>query len=356
VSFFVNTVNDAPTVPILANPSDGGAVNVFTPILTVHNSADLDGDVLTYEFEVYADTGMLNLVDSVSAIAETQQITSWTISAVLYENQTYHWRARVFDGSLYSGWMPLSSFMVNTANDAPGAPTLNSPAEGVSIETLTPTLSINNTTDPDTDALTYDFEIYDNGFLLQTISEIPEDASGITTITLSNSFPDNATYQWRAHACDGDRCGAWMDLASFSIHLPVSSITADIELRPRTLNHESEGRWIVAYIELPLGYDIHDIDRSSILLEGSIPARPHPYRIGDHDRDGIPELMVKFKRSDVIDILPEGDNVPVTVSGTVGSITFEGMDSIRVIHEHKWRHKPPRKRCKSNHYWKRGKD
>jgi prenyltransferase beta subunit len=356
VSFFVNTVNDAPTIPILANPSDRGAVNMFNPVLSVHNSSDLDGDVLKYEFEMYSEPGMLNLVDSVSSVSETQQITSWIINATLYENQTYYWRARAFDGEVYSNWMPLSSFMVNTANDAPRAPTLNSPIDGVSIETLTPSLSINNSTDPDSDALTYDFEIYDNGVLIQSITGIPEDASGITTVTISDSLSDNTTYQWRARAYDGDRYGAWMDLATFSIHIPVNSIPADIELRPRTLNKSSNGRWVVAYIELPQGYDVHDIDRSSILLEGSIPPRPHPYRIGDHDHDGIPDLMVKFDRTDVINILPEGDEVPVTVSGTVGSTAFEGIDSIRVIPEQQWRHKPPRKRCKSNHYWKRGAD
>jgi hypothetical protein len=47
--------------------------------------------------------------------------------------------------------------------------------------------------------------------------------------------------------------------------------------------------------------------------------------------DGIPDLMVKFKRSDVINLLDSGDNVPVRVTGTVGTMTFEGIDTIRVI-------------------------
>ena len=48
-------------------------------------------------------------------------------------------------------------------------------------------------------------------------------------------------------------------------------------------------------------------------------------------KDGIPDLMVKFKRSDVINLLDSGDPVPVRVSGTVGTMTFEGIDTIRVI-------------------------
>lgn len=45
--------------------------------------------------------------------------------------------------------------------------------------------------------------------------------------------------------------------------------------------------------------------------------------------------MVKFKRSDVINLLPNGDNVAVHVTGiagaTTGATTFEGVDVIRVI-------------------------
>jgi hypothetical protein len=42
-------------------------------------------------------------------------------------------------------------------------------------------------------------------------------------------------------------------------------------------------------------------------------------------------LKVKFKRSDVIAVLPAGNHVPVHVTGTVGGTPFEGVDIIRVI-------------------------
>jgi hypothetical protein len=41
--------------------------------------------------------------------------------------------------------------------------------------------------------------------------------------------------------------------------------------------------------------------------------------------------MVKFRRSEVIALLPEGKHVPVHVTGMVNSTTFEGVDVIRVI-------------------------
>jgi hypothetical protein len=63
-----------------------------------------------------------------------------------------------------------------------------------------------------------------------------------------------------------------------------------------------------------------------------VPSEPWPYNIGDHDKDGIPDLMVKFKRDDVISFLPAGDNIIIQVTGTAGDVTFEGFDIIRVIH------------------------
>ncbi|MCL5024423.1 MAG: FG-GAP-like repeat-containing protein [Nitrospirae bacterium] len=329
--FLANTQNDAPTVPLLANPSDGGAVNMPNPVLTVHDSSDIDRDVLTYEFEVYADAAMTSLVTSTTAVQETPDVTSWTVPITFTENNIYYWRVRAFDGELHSGWMPLASFMVNTANDAPGAPILNAPANGTSIDTLNPALAVYNALDPDSDSLTYDFEIYSGGLPVKTITAVPQDASGVTSVTLTEALSDDTAYTWRARAYDGDRYGAWMDTASFSIHLPVTSITATIDFDPNTLNKKSNGKWVAVYIELPSGYNVADIDIASISLNGAVSAEPWPYAIGDCDKDGIPDLMVKFNRSAVINILPNGDNVRVEVTGTVGTTTFEGVDTIRVI-------------------------
>ena len=68
------------------------------------------------------------------------------------------------------------------------------------------------------------------------------------------------------------------------------------------------------------------------MLNDKVPAELHPTEIGDYDSDGIPDLMVKFDRQSVIDILPVGDEVNVTVTGKLFDKTaFEGSDTIRVI-------------------------
>lgn len=51
-------------------------------------------------------------------------------------------------------------------------------------------------------------------------------------------------------------------------------------------------------------YNPTEIDASSILLNESISVDPEaPTAIGDHDADGIPDLMVKFDRGAVTEWL-----------------------------------------------------
>ena len=67
-------------------------------------------------------------------------------------------------------------------------------------------------------------------------------------------------------------------------------------------------------------------------MNGVVPAENKPTEIGDYDDDGLPDLMVKFDRSDVCEILDPGDEVEITVTGELTDETpFQGSDTIRVI-------------------------
>jgi len=114
---------------------------------------------------------------------------------------------------------------------------------------------------------------------------------------------------------------------------------ATIDIDPNTLALHSQGEWITCYIELPEGFDVGNIDVSTILLDDTIYAEPEPTIISDHDIDGIPDLMVKFDRQAVINYLISngakyGDEVELTVTEALYNGTlFEGSDTIRLINE-----------------------
>jgi len=116
-SFFVNTVNEAPTVPTLNNPANGGQVTVLAPTLTVNASTDPDHDTITYEYAVFSNSGLTTLVTSTTGAG-----ASWIVDRNLSDNTWYWWQAQARDvHGLASGWMAAGSFFVNDKgyNDPP---------------------------------------------------------------------------------------------------------------------------------------------------------------------------------------------------------------------------------------------
>jgi hypothetical protein len=120
-----------------------------------------------------------------------------------------------------------------------------------------------------------------------------------------------------------------------------SGFTHTIDIDPNTLNLKSKGKWITCYIELSGGFDVRDIEASTILLEDSLSpildtkygfVKSEDSYIMDHDDNGILERMVKFDRSDVEDMLSPGTyNLKVTGELMDGT-PFEGnSDEIKVI-------------------------
>lgn len=127
--------------------------------------------------------------------------------------------------------------------------------------------------------------------------------------------------------------------------LPLPVLPATIDVKPDTLNLKSKGKWITVYIELSEGYDVSDIDVSTVLLNDTIFAESDPTGIGDEDEDGVPDLMVKFSRSLVIDYVkahidwskpertkPLIHNATLTITGALHDGTsFEGSDTVRTL-------------------------
>ncbi len=121
------------------------------------------------------------------------------------------------------------------------------------------------------------------------------------------------------------------------------SIQAVVDIAPDTLNLGSTGRWVTVYIELSEGYDVSQIDTSSIMLD-SVPVDPTaPTQIGDYDNDGVGDLMVKFDRLATLDyiwsiihhmgsqISDKRWEVTLTITGELfndPAISFAGSDTI----------------------------
>jgi len=216
-SFFINLANDPPGTPTIQSPGEGDEVAALSPVLQVNDAVDVDGDALTYDYEVYADPDGTQLVRSIAGAG-----TSWQVDAGLDDNTDYWWRFRARDEEgMVSGWSTLFTFFVNTVNDAPSAPSINRPQYGREVATRLPVLEVNNAADVDGDTLTYEFEIDEVGTFSSEALQFDAVAQSAANTTSWSPWElvDHTTYYWRARACDADSCSEWMPTAEFFVNI-----------------------------------------------------------------------------------------------------------------------------------------
>ncbi|MHC4664850.1 MAG: hypothetical protein ACYS9T_02700 [Planctomycetota bacterium] len=133
----------------------------------------------------------------------------------------------------------------------------------------------------------------------------------------------------------------WMGLATISEQLgivadglpepPPSIALCDVDIDPDVLNFKSEGRWVTCYIGPPEGYDVSDIDIGTLKLQNTVTAESTPTGIGDHDSDGIPDLMVKFDQKQLIQLFDPGEQIIALTGQFTDGTPLAGIDVIRVI-------------------------
>lgn len=109
--------------------------------------------------------------------------------------------------------------------------------------------------------------------------------------------------------------------------LPVSPlISCQVTFHPQRLNLKSKGRWVTAYIELPEGYNVNDIDGETLKL---IINQTELYAAWGNVQDNL--YMAKFDRAQLISMLAGTiGTVELTVTGTAADRKFKGVGEIEV--------------------------
>ena len=108
-------------------------------------------------------------------------------------------------------------------------------------------------------------------------------------------------------------------------------IPADLKIVPHTLNLNSQGEWIIAFLGLPEGFDVADIDLESIRLKGL--GHSGEIKAASYWMDEEAQILaLEFSSAAVAGIVSSGVTNFLTVSGVVGAnAAFAGTDDIRVI-------------------------
>ena len=236
-SFTTTTAPTAPGTPYCEGASNPSGIIDITPELSaVHSDTDSDS-ANYYEIEVNANSGFSGTVmwdtgkTGMSALASGARSTdvSYAGTALSYNGATYYWRIRFWDTlGAVSSWSTTQSFVMNSR---PATPTLTSPADAATNQSLTPTLAT-VTTDATSDYLRYKIELCENvemstscqtfdqtssqtGWSGQDVETNTAYASGTTaSYTISTSLAYTTTYYWRSYAIDPDGTNSWSSTQS----------------------------------------------------------------------------------------------------------------------------------------------
>ncbi|HUU45054.1 MAG TPA: right-handed parallel beta-helix repeat-containing protein [Acidobacteriota bacterium] len=104
-------MNGMPSVPSLHTPIGGDSAAAGNLYLIAYNAADPDGDIVVYDFELYADFGLSTLIDSALGVPEQTDITASPLMEGVEPGLTYWWRARARDANEASAWSDPESFL-----------------------------------------------------------------------------------------------------------------------------------------------------------------------------------------------------------------------------------------------------
>ncbi|AOX99686.1 hypothetical protein BJP62_03980 [Jeongeupia sp. USM3] len=251
--FVVNTGNTPPSAPVIVSPAVGGQSANTTTALTIQNSVDGEGDLITYVFEL--DT--VNTFDSgdkrtSGQIMQTSsQGTSWSVGNLL-ENKHYYWRVKAQDGRAESAWV-MGDFLMNAVNDAPPAPTIKNPGNAAWVASLQPSLEANPIVDPEGEVVRYQFEVYrDAGLQNKVFSSVADAAALIVPVPLQ----DKASHWWRVRALDAPGASSgWSSTSlmyvstapyqdpTIQVTAPVSPIVPDVVSGTNGARKQVSIRW-----------------------------------------------------------------------------------------------------------------
>jgi hypothetical protein len=332
--FFVNTQNDAPSPFQINRPLDGSDVGTLTPALEVSNSTDVDGDALAYTFEVFGDGALSSLVASGSVAQGEGGKTSWSLIDPLSDNTWYFWRVQASDGEAATTVGP-ASFFVNTANDAPDAPAIESPDPGAEVQAQALDLVVSNAEDLDQDALEYFFELDS----VNTFDSTMKQASGAVsegaerTLWSVSGLSDNTLYYWRVQASDGAAQSRWT-LGSFFINTANDPPSTSTEKNP------GHGAWVSTLTPTLEVHAATDADRDSVgyafelYADGAL-TQPLHQGTGDSPQWTVPAELLDntwyFWRAQAVDAHGAASAWTATISFFVNNNTIDDPPTISLI-------------------------
>lgn len=294
-TFYLNIVNEVPTQVTLNSPAISNEVDNLMPVLSVYNAIDPDGDELSYQFHLYADDGLTNLLAVSNEILENSEgLIQWKTAVALEEGGSYYWQVTAKDNLGLSSLSEPFWFTVFSSNKAPLSPVLIYPALDSVVDTDLLDIKVQRTTDPDGDTLSYRFELdrsisFDSSDLQSATIEQVEQGDVVWSVF---DLQDGFDYYWRVKAVDDNGAYSEPTTGHFSVVLVVEPPQAPV------LNNPGNESWVESLTPTLSLYPVTNSDRPVVNYEFEIYSDNEMTDLLDSALVAIPSYMVSIPFAD----------------------------------------------------------
>ena len=132
-TFRTNAENALPEAPIPLAPVDAILTPGSAALLEAQNAIDVDGDELLYQFEIYEDSELTQLVEqSAELVPEGRGGVTRYPTREEFAEGTYYWRVRARDASDFGAWSETALFRSRSLPAPDDIPTTDSGGCGCS--------------------------------------------------------------------------------------------------------------------------------------------------------------------------------------------------------------------------------
>lgn len=192
-----------PAAPTLVSPASG-TLGVTIPAALAWNAS---AEATTYTIQVSTSQAFTTLAFSASGVTTTS-----TSASGLTAGTAYYWRVLAANANGNSAWSGVWN-ITTAGGNPPAAPTLRSPSNGATNQSLTPTLAWYSVTG----ATSYRLQVSTSS----TFATSEVDLAGITTTSVGVSgLTAGTTYYWRVLAANANGEGPWSSARRFTTAAP----------------------------------------------------------------------------------------------------------------------------------------
>ena len=207
--------------PVLQSPADEATVDALTVQLVVGQveaveavKAVISGEAFSVRFEVWAQpyrSGADPLHER-----EVSGVRYTVPDGVLADRAGYFWRAQAVFGEENGPWSELRAFRVDLPKI--GVPGLRTPADGMELATLRPTLTVSSpSVSGNVGDVVIEFQVASNRNFTGSVTSgrAPRPGSGDVTLMIAEELATATRYYWRARGVSDRVTGGWSAVRSF---------------------------------------------------------------------------------------------------------------------------------------------